>query len=85
MDAKLLTAVGEALYGPHWPFQMSADLDMPSEDMRRMVAGEMAIPEDLVITLLKIVVGRIDRLGEVVELLEFAVERRAPLTDMLLS
>jgi hypothetical protein len=77
MNPDLIKPVGEALYGPQWLIPMSADLEISVDEMLRMTAGEIAIPDGTTVQLLRIVILRIDKLQEVISILEFAIPRPA--------
>lgn len=40
MSTKLLSDVGEALYGPRWQTELARDLAVADRTMRRWVAGD---------------------------------------------
>lgn len=45
MSPALLCAIGEALYGPHWPSELAIVLDIDKRNIRRWAAGGREIPE----------------------------------------
>jgi hypothetical protein len=47
MSPKLLQQVGEALYGPRWQSDLARDLEIDDRSIRRYLAGEREIPDDM--------------------------------------
>lgn len=70
--SKLLKDTGEALYGPRWQTDLSADLNVSDRTMRRWLAGADDLPPGVAMDLWRICEERAALLDEVIERLKVA-------------
>lgn len=45
MSPALFCAIGEALYGQHWPTELAIALDIDKRNIRRWAAGGREVPD----------------------------------------
>lgn len=72
MSNKLLSDVGEALYGPRWQSDLSRDLGVSDRTVRRWVAGTDDLPKGVYTDLHRLVTERVAQLDELAEALKSA-------------
>ena len=70
MSNKLLSDVGESLYGARWQTDLSRDLGVSDRTVRRWVAGADDVPEGVYMDLHRLVTERAARLDELAETLK---------------
>ena len=62
---KLLHEAGELLYGPRWQSEIGRALNVSDRSVRRWIAEEHALPEDLAAQLRRLIDQRIAALKKV--------------------
>jgi len=70
--SKLLTDVGEALYGPRWQSDLARDLIISDRTVRRWAAGIDDLPPGVALDLLRLCHARGQAIDDVVERLRLA-------------
>ena len=70
---ELLTACGEALYGPQWQSPLARELGVSDRTVRRWVAGTSDMPTGITTDLLRITQARAVALDGLVEQLRSVV------------
>lgn len=66
MTSDLLTACGEALYGPRWQSEMSRALAVDDRTIRRWVAGDSPVPAGVAVDLLRLLIERADEIDDLI-------------------
>lgn len=56
--SRLLSEVGEALYGPRWQTDISRDLGVTDRTIRRWEAGTSDVPDGVYLDLLRLTMER---------------------------
>lgn len=72
MTRKLLTDVGEAMYGPRWQTELSRDLGVADRTVRRWAAGTVDMPESIWPELLDLLTDRGEAIDAAIERLKLA-------------
>ena len=72
MSTKLLSDVGEALYGPRWQTELARDLGIADRTMRRWIAGDSEPAPGVWLDLLRITQERAMALDAVADRLKLA-------------
>jgi hypothetical protein len=72
MSNKLLTDVGQALYGPRWQSDLARDLAVSDRQMRRWVSGAYDPPSGVYLDLMRLCLERAGTLDVLVERLKCA-------------
>ena len=63
----LLESTGMALYGPRWQADLARDMGMSVRHMRRLVSGEAALSDGMIVDLRRIAEERAADLDEVIK------------------
>ena len=70
MTPDLLTACGEALFGPRWQSEMSRALAVDDRTIRRWVAGDSPVPVGVAVDLLRLLSERAAEIDDLIPTLQ---------------
>lgn len=66
-DREILSAAGEAIYGPRFQRDLAAGLDVNERTVRRWIVGDTPIPDGTLESVAQLITKRINTLSELVK------------------